>query len=233
MTSTFLGELVGTTILVYLGNGVVSNVLLKGSKGEGAGWMVITSGWAFAVTLAIFVSTKFGSAGAHLNPAVTIAEAIKTDDWSNVVPFIIAQMAGGIIGASLVWLQYFPHWGITEDKGLKLACFCNAPAVRTITPNFLAEFLATAAAIIVLGSFSSVTNGLGPFAVGILIWSIGLSLGGSTGYAINPARDLGPRIAHALLPITGKGSSDWSYAWIPVLGPIAGAAAGALILKMI
>ena len=233
MTSEFLGEFVGTAVLIYLGNGVVANVLLKGSKGEGGGWMVIASAWAFAVTIAVFVSTKFGSPAAHLNPVVTVAEAVKTGDWSNAIPFILAQILGAMLGSTLVWLQYFPHWAITEDKGLKLACYCNAPAVRSPFFNFTAEFLATGLAIIALGSFGSITTGLGPFTVGILVWAVGLSLGGSTGYAINPARDLGPRIAHAILPIAGKGSSDWSYSWIPVAGPIAGAIAGALILKMI
>jgi glycerol uptake facilitator protein len=233
MTSTFLGELVGTAVLIYLGNGVVANVLLKGSKGEGGGWMVITAGWAFAVTMGIFVSTQFGSPAAHLNPAVTVAEAVKSGDWSNAGSFILAQILGAMLGSTLVWLQYYSHWAITEDKGLKLACFSTAPAVRSSFPNFLAEFLATCLAIVILGSFGSITTGLGPFVVGIMVWAIGLSLGGSTGYAINPARDLGPRIAHAILPISGKGSSDWSYSWIPVAGPIAGAIAGALILKAI
>ena len=233
MTSEFLGEFIGTAVLIYLGNGVVANVLLKGSKGENSGWIVITAGWAFAVTIAIFVSTKFGSSAAHLNPAVTVAEAVKSGNWSNAGMYILAQMLGAMAGSILVWLQYYPHWAITEDKSLKLACHCNAPAVRSTFPNFMAEFIATALLIIGLGSFDSIETGLGPFKVGILVWAVGLSLGGSTGYAINPARDLGPRIAHAILPIAGKGSSDWSYSWIPVAGPIAGAIVGALILKMI
>jgi glycerol uptake facilitator protein len=233
MTSTFLGELVGTAVLIYLGNGVVANVLLKGSKGEGGGWLVITTGWAFAVTMGIYVSTKFGSPAAHLNPAVTVAEAVKTGDWSNAGSFILAQMLGAMLGSTLVWLQYFPHWAITEDKGLKLACHCTAPAIRSPWANLTTEFLATCFFIVALGSLGSVTTGLGPLIVGITVWAIGLSLGGSTGYAINPARDLGPRIAHAILPIPGKGSSDWSYSWIPVAGPIAGAIVGALILKAI
>jgi glycerol uptake facilitator protein len=233
MTSELLGEFVGTAVLIYLGNGVVANVLLKGSKGEGGGWMVIASAWAFAVTIAIFVSTKFGSAAAHLNPVVTVAEAVKTGNYDNLVPFILAQILGAMVGSTLVWLQYYPHWAITEDKSLKLACFSTAPAVRTVVPNFTAEFIASALLVIGLGSFDSIETGLGPFKVGILVWAVGLSLGGSTGYAINPARDLGPRIAHALLPIAGKGSSDWSYSWIPVAGPIAGAIVGALILNML
>ena len=233
MNSALLGEFVGTAVLIFLGNGVVATVLLKGSKGEHGGWIVITAGWAFAVTMGIFVSTKFGSPAAHLNPAVTIAEAVKSGDWSNAVGFIIAQILGAFLGATLVWLQYLPHWAITDDKGLKLACFSTAPAIRSAFPNFLAELLATAVAIIALGSFGTIQTGLGPFVVGILVWSVGLSLGGATGYAINPARDLGPRIAHAILPIAGKGSSDWSYAWVPIAGPIAGAIIGALILNCI
>ena len=233
MNPIFIGEFVGTAVLIYLGNGVVANVLLKGSKGEGAGWMVIASAWAFAVTIAVFVSTKFGSPAAHLNPVVTVAEAVKSGNWDNAGMFILAQMLGAMAGSTLVWLQYYSHWAITEDKSLKLACFATAPAIRSVFPNFLAEFLASTLLVIGLGSFDSVETGLGPFKVGILVWAAGLSLGGSTGYAINPARDLGPRIAHALLPIAGKGSSDWSYSWIPVAGPIAGAVAGALILKLI
>jgi glycerol uptake facilitator protein len=233
MQSQFLGELVGTMVLIYLGNGVVANVLLKGSKGENGGWIVITAGWAFAVTIGIFVSTAFGSPDAHLNPAVTVAMAVKSGDWSNAPMFILAQMLGAILGGTLVWLQYLPHWKLTSDEGLKLACFCNAPAVRSTTANFLAEFMATALLIVVLGAFPTVENGLGPFKVGILVWAIGLSLGGSTGYAINPARDLGPRIAHAILPISGKGNSDWSYSWIPVAGPIAGAIVGGLIISFL
>ncbi|MEA5260032.1 MIP/aquaporin family protein [Arcicella aquatica] len=233
MNSALLGEFVGTAVLIFLGNGVVATVLLKGSKGENSGWIVITAGWAFAVTMGIFVSTKFGSPAAHLNPAVTIAEAVKSGDWSNAFGFIVAQILGASLGAILVWLQYLPHWAITEDKGLKLACFSTAPAIRSAFPNFLAELLATAVAIVALGSFGTIETGLGPFVVGILVWSVGLSLGGATGYAINPARDLGPRIAHAILPIAGKGSSDWSYAWVPIAGPIVGAIIGALILNCI
>lgn len=233
MNSALLGEFVGTAVLIFLGNGVVATVLLKGSKGENGGWIAITAGWAFAVTMGIFVSTKFGSPAAHLNPAVTIAEAVKSGDWSNALGFILAQILGAALGGTLVWLQYLPHWAITEDKGLKLACFSTAPAIRNAFANVLAELLATAIAIIALGSFGSIETGLGPFVVGILVWSVGLSLGGATGYAINPARDLGPRIAHFILPIAGKGTSDWSYAWVPVVGPILGAVLGALVLNAI
>lgn len=233
MSSTFLGEFIGTAVLIYLGNGVVANVLLKFSKGENSGWIVITAGWAFAATIGIFVSTKFGSPAAHLNPAVTVAEAVKSGDWSNAASFILAQLAGAFLGATLVWLQYLPHWSATSDSGLKLACFSTSPAIKHSFGNFISEFLATALLIIGLGSLPSVSNGLGPYIVGILVWAIGLSLGGTTGYAINPARDLGPRLAHTFLPIAGKGPSDWGYAWVPFVAPIAGSIAGALILKLL
>ncbi len=229
MKSVFLGELIGTTVLIYLGNGVVANVLLKGSKGENAGLIVITRGWAMAVTLAVFVATAFGSAGAHLNPAVTVALACNSGDWSMALPMITAQMLGAIAGATLVWLHYLPHWMHTADQGLKLACFATAPAIRNPLANLLSELLATLLLIVVLAALPSVPNQLGPYAVGLLVWAIGLSLGGTTGYAINPARDLGPRIAHAILPIADKGTSDWGYAWILVVGPILGAILGGLI----
>jgi glycerol uptake facilitator protein len=228
-SSPFMGELLGTLTLILLGNGVVANVLLKQTKGENSGLIVITAGWAFAVTIGIYVSTAFGSPAAHLNPAVTIAQAISSGDNSNIIPFITAQILGAIIGSTLVWVHHLPHWGITEDKGAKLACFATGPAIRSTVPNLVSEIIGTAVLILGIVGIGSVTTGLGPFAVGILVWAIGLSLGGPTGYAINPARDLGPRIAHALLPIAGKGSSDWQYAWIPVVGPIIGAILAAII----
>ena len=197
-TSNFIGELIGTAVLILLGDGVVANVLLKGSKGENAGWIAITAGWAFAVMSGIFVAQKFGSSAAHLNPAVTIAMAVKTGDWTNVAPFIAAQLIGAFIGAILVWLVYLPHWSITEDKGAKLGIFATAPAVRHTTGNILSEVIGTIVLILASSSFySTPESGYGPLLVGFLVWSIGLSLGGPTGYAINPARDLGPRIAHA------------------------------------
>jgi len=230
-TSNFIGELMGTLVLVLLGDGVVANVLLKGSKGENSGWLVITAGWAFAVFCGIFVAQKFGSAAGHLNPAVTIAMAVKSGDWSNVAPFIAAQMIGAILGAVLVWIAYLPHWGITEDKGAKLGVFCTAPAIRNTTSNVITEVIGTMVLIIASTSFySHPDSGLGPVLVGFLIWSIGLSLGGPTGYSLNPARDLGPRIAHAILPISGKGGNDWGYAWVPVVGPIIGGVLAALLL---
>lgn len=231
-TSNFIGELVGTLVLILLGNGVVANVLLKGSKGENAGWISITAGWGFGVMTGIFVAQKFGSSAAHLNPAVTVAMAVKTGDWSNVVPFISAQVIGAFLGAVLVWLAYLPHWSITQDKGAKLGIFATAPAIRHTTGNIIAEVIGTIVLILASSSFySTPDSGYGPLLVGFLVWSIGLSLGGPTGYAINPARDIGPRIAHAILPIAGKGTSDWSYAWIPIFGPIVGGVIAALILN--
>ena len=229
-TSEFLGELLGTLVLIFLGNGVVANVLLKQTKGENGGLIVITAGWAFAVTMGIFVSTAFGSKAAHLNPAVTVAMAISSNDYSHVAPYITAQMLGGFLGSVLVWLHYYPHWGKTEDTGAKLACFANSPAISNPKFNVLSEVLATIVLLVGIKGIGAVSTGLGPFAVGILVWGIGLSLGGTTGYAINPARDLAPRIAHALLPIAGKGSSDWGYAWIPVAGPIIAAIIAGIFL---
>jgi len=231
-TSNFIGELLGTLVLILLGNGVVANILLKGSKGENGGWIVVTAAWGFAVMCGVFVAQKFGSPDAHLNPAITIAMAVKSGDWSNVAPFIAGQMIGAILGATLVWLVYLPHWAITEDKGAKLGVFATAPAIRNTTGNLISEIIGTIVLIVVSSSFTAdLPNGSGPYLVGMLVWSIGLSLGGPTGYAINPARDLGPRIAHAVLPISGKGTSDWSYAWIPVVGPIVGGILAVLFLN--
>jgi glycerol uptake facilitator protein len=233
MSSIFMGEFMGTLIFVFLGNGVVANVLLDKTKGNGAGLMVITAGWAFAVTMGIFVATYFGSSGANINPAITIGNAVRTGDYSNMLTMIAAQMLGAILGASLVWIHYFKHWEHSKDPELKLASFSTAPAIRDNFTNFISEFLGTFVLGMVGGTLGAISNGLGPFAAGLLVWGIGLSLGGPTGYAINPARDLGPRIAHALLPIHGKGSSDWSYAWIPVIGPVCGAIAGALVAGLV
>jgi glycerol uptake facilitator protein len=232
-TSSFLGEMMGTLVLILLGNGVVANVVLDKSKGQNSGWIVITAGWAFAVVMGIFVAQKFGSDGAHLNPAVTLAMAIKSGDWSFVPTCILAQMLGAVLGSVLVWLVYLPHWAETRDQSSKLAVFCTAPAVRNTTANLLTEIIGTMLLIIgVVSIYAGEKTGVGPFLVGILVWAIGLSLGGPTGYAINPARDLGPRIAHALLPIAGKGGSDWGYSWIPVVGPLVGALLAGGFLKM-
>lgn len=235
-TSPFLGELIGTMVLLLLGNGVVANVVLKQTKGESAGWIVITAGWAFAVTMGVFVAKAFGSIDAHLNPAVTVAFAVATNDYSHVVPYIIAQLIGAFLGAMLVWLHYLPHWAATPDPAAKLACFGTGPAIRSTGANLLSEAMATLVLILGLSGISSknlgeLAIGVGPYLVGVLVWSIGLSLGGTTGYAMSPARDFSPRLAHALLPISGKGTSDWSYAWIPVVGPLLGAVIGGLLIR--
>ncbi|MBO0931082.1 MIP/aquaporin family protein [Fibrella aquatilis] len=235
-TSPFLGELIGTMVLILLGDGVVANVVLKQTKGHNSGWIVITTGWAFAVTMGVFVSKAFGSLDAHLNPAVTVAFAVATNDYSNLVPFITAQMLGAFLGAILVYVTYLPHWKVTPDPFDKLAVFSTGPAIRQVGPNLLGEAIATLVLILGLAGISSkalgvLATGVGPYLVGVLVWSIGLSLGGTTGYAMSPARDLAPRIAHALLPIPGKGSSDWGYAWIPVVGPIIGAILGGLLIR--
>jgi glycerol uptake facilitator protein len=237
--SPFAGELLGTALLVLFGDGVVANVLLNRSKGQDGGWIVITTGWALAVTIAVYAVNA--ASGAHLNPAVTIAmAAIGKFPWANVPAYLAAQVIGGFIGAALVWLAYLPHWGITPDRGAKLGVFCTAPAVRRPSLNFLSEAIGSAALLLglltVLTPANLVPNsgfehGFGPCLVGVIVWAIGLSLGGSTGYAINPARDLGPRLAHAVLPIAGKGDSDWAYAWVPILGPIAGGVAGAFVYR--
>ncbi|MGF7216904.1 glycerol uptake facilitator protein [Spirosoma lacussanchae] len=235
-TSPFLGELIGTMVLLLLGNGVVANVVLKQTKGNSSGWIVITAGWAFAVTIGVFVAKAFGSVDAHLNPAVTVAFAVATSDYSHVLPYISAQLIGAFLGATLVWLQYLPHWATTPDPFDKLACFGTGPAIRSLGANFFSEALGTLVLILGLAGISSknlgeLAIGVGPYLVGVLVWSLGLSLGGTTGYAINPARDFGPRLAHTVLPVSGKGSSDWAYAWIPVAGPLAGALLGGLLIR--
>ncbi|HWB30839.1 MAG TPA: MIP/aquaporin family protein [Vicinamibacterales bacterium] len=235
----FLAEVVGTMLLVLLGDGVVANVLLNKSKGQNGGWIVITTGWALAVTVGVYAVNAIS--GAHLNPAVTIAmAAIGKFAWAKVPSYIAAQLVGGVLGATLVWLTYLPHWAVTPDRGLKLGVFCTAPAIRQTGSNLLTEIVGTAMLVFGLLAILTPANlvpntgfdlGFAPVLVGLLVWAIGLSLGGPTGYAINPARDLGPRLAHAMLPIAGKGDSDWSYAWIPIVGPIAGGVAGALLYR--
>lgn len=221
--SLYTAEFVGTMILILLGNGVVAAVVLKGTKSENAGWLTIVIGWGIAVTLAIYAVGRIS--GAHLNPAVTLALAVQGGfPWSDVPGYIMAQFAGAIAGSVLVWIHYGPHWKITPDAALKRAVFCTSPAIRNTFFNLVSEIIGTCVLVLVilLIGQNEFSQGLNPLAVGILIVSIGLSLGGTTGFAINPARDLGPRIAHAILPIHGKGSSDWGYAWIPVIGPLAG-----------
>ena len=227
--TNFMGELVGTMLLVLLGNGVVAGVLLKDSKAENGGWIIITVAWGLAVALAIYAVGSIS--GAHINPAVTLGLAFSGEfPWSKVPYYIVAQMIGAIIGAVLVWVHYLPHWRRTESADLKLATFATAPAIRRTWANLVSEMIGTF--ILVMGILfigaNEFTEGLNPLIIGFLILSIGLSLGGTTGYAINPARDLGPRIAHAFLPIAGKGNSDWSYSWIPVVGPVLGGIYGAL-----
>jgi glycerol uptake facilitator protein len=234
--SPLLAEVFGTAILVVLGDGVVANVVLRQTKGHNAGWIVITAGWAFGVTIAVYAVNSIS--GAHLNPAVSIALAsIGTFPWARVPGYIAAQVAGGFLGGLLVWLAYLPHWKATPEPESKLAVFCTGPAIRQTGPNLLSEVIGTFILVLAIlavlspGNFvpgSDLAKGIGPVLVGVIVMAIGLSLGGTTGYAINPARDLGPRLAHALLPISGKGSSDWSYAWIPVVGPIIGGLLGAL-----
>jgi glycerol uptake facilitator protein len=238
MTTPFFGEFVGTLILILLGDGVVAGVLLKRSKAESSGWMVITSGWAFAVMAGVFAAIACGSKDAHLNPAVTVGFAISTGDYSKLALYLPAQLLGALVGAILVWLHFLPHWKETQDPSLKLAVFCTAPAIRSAAANLISEIIGTFVLVFIVGAIFSkavskdgIAGGLGPYLVGSLVWGIGLSLGGTTGYAINPARDLGPRIAHALLPIPGKRDSDWSYATIPVLGPLLGASLAGLLLR--
>ena len=240
MQSAWLGEFLGTMILILLGNGVVAGVLLKKSKAEASGWIVITAGWAFAVMAGVFTAIACGSSGAHLNPAVTIGFAVRGGGFHEALPYISAQVLGAMAGAALVWLHYLPHWKETADADSKLACFCTGPAIRSALPNFLSEVIGSFVLVFVVGAIFSRTvsaNGpasaLGPYLVGSLVWGVGLSLGGTTGYAINPARDFGPRLAHALLPIAGKGGSDWGYAPIPILGPLAGGALAGLALRLL
>ena len=230
--SVFTAELVGTALLVLLGDGVVAAALLSKSKAENSGWIVITTGWALGVAMAVYAVGRIS--GAHINPAVTLGLAVVGKlSWSAVPRYVAGQMVGGFLGAVLVWLCYLAHWPQTEDPNLKRAVFSTAPAIRNTPFNLLSETIGTA--VLVFGVLALGANkppndaGLTPLLVGFLVWSIGLSLGGSTGYAINPARDLAPRIAHAVLPIAGKGDSDWGYSWIPVVGPLIGGVIGAAV----
>ncbi len=242
MDNIFVAEMVGTAILILLGDGVVANVLLKDSKGEGSGWIVITAGWAFAVAIGVYAAGTYS--GAHLNPAVTIGLAVgDLTPWGDVPQYLAGEFAGAFIGAVLVYLAYSNHWGGTEDAGLKLAVFSTGPAKRNTGANLITEIIGTAMLLIgvlaIVGTNAiageqgmvGLGTGLNPLLIGFLVWGIGLSLGGPTGYAINPARDLGPRIAHAVLPIPGKGGSDWEYSWIPVVGPIIGGIIGVLLFN--
>ena len=232
--SPYLAEFFGTLLLILLGGGVNAAVSLRKSKSENGGWLMIAIGWGLAVMLAIYAVGSIS--GAHLNPSVTIALAINGSFASSlVVGYIVAQFIGAIVGATLVWLHYLPHWKETVDPAAKLGVFCNAPAIRNTFTNLISEIIATMVlimALLFIGA-NEFTKGLNPIVVGLLIISIGLSLGGTTGFAINPARDLGPRIAHFILPIHGKGKSDWGYAWIPVIGPILGGVLGVLTYQLL
>ena len=226
-----IGELIGTMLLILLGDGVVANVLLGKTKGNNSGWIVITWAWAMAVFVGAYAAVAVGSTQAHLNPAVTVGLWIAGVTPTADVPlYLIGEMVGAFIGAVLVFLHYYPHWKETADPGLKLAVFSTGPAIRSTVWNFVSEVIGTFVLMFAILAIPTTNWGLpGPFTVGLAVLVIGLALGGTTGYAINPARDLGPRIAHAILPIPGKGSSDWGYAWIPVVGPIVGAVIAALL----
>jgi glycerol uptake facilitator protein len=229
--SIFGAEVIGTAILILLGNGVVAGVLLNQSKAQNAGWIVITWGWGIGVAVGAYAVFQYS--GAHLNPAVTLGTAIEgRTEWSDVPEYFAGEFVGAFIGATLVWLAYLNHWRATEDPGLKLACYSTAPAIRNTPANLITEIIGTF--LLVFGILAIAANaevlesGLFVLLVGLLVFGIGLSLGGPTGYAINPARDLGPRIMHAILPIAGKGPSDWGYSWIPVVGPLIGGALAGL-----
>jgi len=234
--STFLGEFIGTALLIILGDGVIANVVLNKTKGQNSGWIVITFGWAMAVFLGVYASTTLGGSG-HLNPAVTIALTLTGDfDSSLLGSYLVAQFGGAIIGATIVWLAYKQHFDETADKNLKLAVFCTAPAIRNVGYNLITEIVGTFLLVFGVLAMAKPSTSLGTLdalPVALLILGIGLSLGGPTGYAINPARDLGPRIAHFILPITGKRNSDWGYSWIPVLGPVIGGLLAASLFKVV
>ncbi|ABK61123.1 MULTISPECIES: MIP/aquaporin family protein [Clostridium] len=234
--SRFMAEFLGTMLLIMLGDGVVACVSLNKSKGQNGGWIVVTTSWAIAVAVPALI---FGAiSGAHFNPAVTIAFAATNFGgitWAMVPSYIIAQMLGAMLGAAIVWIAYLPHWAETEDPAVKLGVFATAPAIRNSAANLVTEIIGTFVLVFTIMGLSRVDQapGIGVYSVGLVILVIGLALGGPTGYAINPARDLGPRIAHAILPIAGKGGSDWGYSWIPVVGPIIGGLIGAFVFTMV
>lgn len=234
MMTPFLAELVGTMILITLGAGVCAGVTLNKSLVKGSGWIVISMGWGLAVAFAVYAVG--GISGAHLNPAVTLALAFQGSfPWADVPAYIIAQLIGAMAGAAIVYLHYLPHWKATEDPGAKLGVFATGPAIDHPFSNVLSEMIGTFIFVLALQAMgaNTFTEGLNPLLVGFLVVSIGLSLGGTTGYAINPARDLGPRLAHFLLPIAGKGSSNWKYAWIPIVGPLLGGSFGGLFYSAV
>ncbi|WP_199774956.1 MIP/aquaporin family protein [Lactobacillus sp. CBA3606] len=229
-----LGEFLGTFILILLGDGVVAGVSLNKSKAQGAGWIAITLGWGLAVTIGVYCSSFLSPA--HLNPAVTLGMAVVgLFPWQFVLPYMVAQIAGGLLGGIVVWLHYYPHWQATDDAVAVLGIFATGPGIRNYFWNFVSEVIGTFVLVFGLLAFTKgqFTAGLNPMVVGLLITAIGLSLGGTTGYAINPARDLGPRLAHAILPIANKGTSDWAYSWVPIVGPLVGGLLGAGLFALL
>jgi glycerol uptake facilitator protein len=240
MHTPFFGEFMGTLVLVLLGNGVVANVVLKKTLGENSGWIVICTGYGLAVMAGVLTAIACGSSDAHINPAVTLGMAVAQGDFSKVATYIPAQLLGAMVGALFVWLHFMPHWPVTQDQGAKLACFSTGPAIPSTGWNIFSETLGTFALVLIIGSIFSKSvslagpaPALGPFLVGATVWGIGLSLGGTTGFAINPARDLGPRIMHAILPIPGKGGSNWGYAMVPVIGGIVGGVLAGAFIKAV
>ncbi|WP_378954814.1 MIP/aquaporin family protein [Pelosinus sp. sgz500959] len=239
MATPYLGEFLGVTTLIIFGNGVVANSLLKGSKAEGAGWLNIIAGWGIAVMLGVFVAIACGAPQADLNPAVTFAKLLAgVYAVSEALMIMVVQIVGGVLGGCITWLFFRGHWEITEDKGLKLAVFCTGPAIRNYSQNLFCEIIATLMLVFpIFAIFSKnvggIAPGVGPFMVALLVFALGSCLGGTTGYALNPARDLGPRIAHAICPIAGKGDSDWSYSWVPVVGPMIGGGIAFVLAKAV
>jgi glycerol uptake facilitator protein len=236
--SVWMGEFMGTFILLLLGNGVNASVSLRKTYAENAGWLVVTTGWGIAVLCGVLVAEAFGSAGANLNPAITFSNAVLTGDFSGLASMWSAQVLGAVLGATLTWLFFYPHWAETPDPGTKLGVFCTGAAIPHLPSNLLGEVTGTFVLVLVanaIGSHGVSANGpaagVGPWLVACLVWGIGLSLGSTTGYAINPARDFGPRLAHFLLPIAGKGSSKWGYAWVPIVGDLTGAALAGVLLR--
>jgi glycerol uptake facilitator protein len=236
MDPRLFGEFMGTLILVLVGNGVVANVVLKKTLGSAAGWLTIVFGYGLGVMAGVFVAIACGSGDAHINPAVTLGFAVSSGDFAKFVPYLIAQTLGGLVGGVLVWIHFMPHWAETPDAGSKLACFSTGPAIKNTVANLISEIIGTFLLVLIIASIvkTSPAPGLVPFLVGATVWAIGCGLGGTTGFAINPARDLGPRIAHAILPIPGKGSSDFGYGFtVPVLGGLIGGALAGLFIRVV
>lgn len=235
MDPRWFGEFMGTLVLVLIGNGVVANVVLKKTLGSAAGWLTIVFGYGLGVVAGVFTAIACGSGDAHINPAVTLGFAISSGDFSKFVPYLIAQVLGGLVGGILVWIHFLPHWAETPEAGSKLACFSTGPAIRNMPANIISEVIGTFLLVLIIASIvkTGPAPGLVPFLVGATVWAIGSGLGGTTGFAINPARDLGPRIAHAILPIPGKGGSDFGYGLtVPVLGGLIGGALAGLFIKL-